>query len=219
MSKSKAPSGLIYLGRVEPGQQPSKTAPLAPGVWCLHTSSSVPYVTLRGGTTARTITWGEAIEIHESSAVLNASYHAGVIVLAPVVQGIAAVKPRSVTLPVERFTPQTPPLTQRSKRIDVRLVVRAYMVRPNVPFLPGDTFAVTQFADSAIAGTPGGTELGPIQYSIALTAPAGMVALAPNSLQEPSEELRAGAFWDWLEVQAGNAVWGNDPSWFVLHYA
>lgn len=209
--------GLLKFGRVDAGKPPSKAPPIPEGVWCLHTSALVPYVRFQGGDSGRLITWGEAIEVSGNTSIVNDSAHAGDVTLAPVVSGVVAPPPRALVLPAElAVLPDN--LNSRTQNVDVRRVVRAYLARPNAEFQAGDVFNVRQFANRSTAGTPGGNESGAITYTIALTANAGMVALAPGALQEPAQELRAGAFWDSLRIEALIATWGNTPAYFVLQY-
>lgn len=210
--------GLRNLGRVEPGKQPERAPPMPPGVWCLHTNSTVPFVSFEGGEEGRVVTWGEAFELQESVAIRNASYHAGSIWLAPATGGVAAPRPHSIVVPVSAAVSLSNPLVRITSPVDVRRVVRAYLVQPASTFAAATVLNVRQFANRSDAGAPGGGELGPIDYTITLAAPAANVSLAFGSLQEPSQELRALAFWDYLQVSAASELFVSRSTFIVLHY-
>ena len=139
--------GLRNLGRVAPNRTPENAPPMPPGVWCLHTNSTVPFVSFQGGDEGRVVTWGEAFELDESVSIRNASYHAGSIWLAPATNGVAAPRPHSIVVPVSVAVSSSDPLVRITSPVDVRRVVRAYLVQPASTFAAATVFNVRQFAD------------------------------------------------------------------------
>jgi hypothetical protein len=211
--------GLLKLGRSEPGRGPRNTQGIPPGLWCLHTLSTVPYVLLRGGSSSRVITWGECVELQESAEVINESYHAGEIVLAPVAAGVASARPATIIVPLSLAADPVNPGSELSSPVDTRQAVRGVLVRPTSAFSIGDAFEVIQFANRATAGAPGGGEAGPINYlTDALTIATAGIALWPGALQAPAIDVRPGAFWDFLRLRATGAVWGAAQNHVLLHY-
>lgn len=91
--------GMISFLQAAPDAK-TQGATVPKGRWCLHTTSTVPFVAVLSGSTARTITWGEAIDVDTQGAVVNVSAHAGDIHLSPVVSEIVSPRPAQYSIPV-----------------------------------------------------------------------------------------------------------------------
>jgi len=84
-----------------PANENAGGALLGPGYWALHTLSSVPYVRVGiGASGARTLTWGEQLEIPEGrfGQVQNVSFHAGDIIFADCSWSATPTKPARITI-------------------------------------------------------------------------------------------------------------------------
>lgn len=199
---------------------------LAPGVWCLHTQSTVPYVQIAAGEFARTITWGEAIRIEAPGKVQNVSWHTGDVWMAPVVEGVVAPPPSSITLPAlieEDLSVNVGTIGRwRSQWIDVRLAKRVFYQQtlsipatyPATQVQQRNERGLTTDAQGALAMTAGGF----VQYT--KTAGAGDVAinLAPALSSANPGDNRPGAFLDALRVGVV-ANPGAVLPWFTLEYS
>lgn len=120
--------GLISFVGVKPGDK-AKGGTVPKGVWCLHTTSTTPFVLVQSGSTARVITWGEAIVVESQGSVTNVSAHVGDIHLSPVVEGVVALRPAQYSLVAEwqNFTAEEGPGVV-SNWLDVRNARRAFLV-------------------------------------------------------------------------------------------
>lgn len=199
---------------------------LAPGVWCLHTESTVPYVKISAGKYARTITWGEAIAIDQQGKVENVSWHTGDVWIAPVVEGVVAPPPSSITLPAlieEDLSVNVGTIGRwRSQWIDVRRAKRVfYQQTLSIPA----TYPATQVqqrterglntdAQGAGAMTAGGL----VQYTKTPAAGDLAINLAPALSSAQPGDTRPGAFLDALRV-GFVANPGAVLPWVTLEYA
>jgi len=118
--------GLISFVAQKPNDKKGGTVPV--GLWCLHTTSTTPFVLVQSGATARPITWGEAIRVETQGTVLNVSAHTGDIHLAPVIEGVVAPRPAQYSLVAEwqTFTTEEGPGIV-SNWLDVRNARRAFL--------------------------------------------------------------------------------------------
>lgn len=92
--------GLIsFVNAIPSDKKSGGTVPA--GVWCLHTTSTTPFVLVQSGETARVFTWGEAIVVESQGSVMNVSAHAGDIHLSPVVEGVVAPRPAQYSIVAE----------------------------------------------------------------------------------------------------------------------
>lgn len=199
---------------------------LSPGVWCLQTRSTVPYVRVESGKYTRTFTWGEALHIEQPGKIINASAHAGDVYLAPVVAGVVSPKPPQVMLPVDF---QTPPglVTQVSQWFDVRNVVRGYFTflepatnPPTAPAFP-QPFVIRQRVVRGVASFSGFNLQAGATYDYAPLIVAGdvVVNLAPNLSGGPGAgDSRAGGFFDSLQLQIDSAPLASQRPVIVLQY-
>ncbi len=122
------PYGIISQLRAKPGDKTGVTVPR--GRWCLHTTSTVPFVSIKSDTSTRIVTWGEAFEVGSQGQFMNASAHEGDIHLAPVFDGVVALRPAQYSIPVKWDTipgGDLPPFLQ-TQWLDVRGARRAFLV-------------------------------------------------------------------------------------------
>ena len=199
---------------------------LSPGVWCLQTRSTVPYVRVESGEYTRTFTWGEALEIKKPGKIINASAHAGDVYLAPVVAGVVSPKPPALMLPVEFATP---PLLQQqvSQWFDVRHVVRGYFTflepatnPPTVPVFP-QPFVIQQRITRGIASFSGFNLQAGAAYDYApLIAPGDVVVNLAANLSGGATigDNRSGGFFDQLRLLIDSPPLAGQRPVIVLQY-
>ena len=120
--------GEAIYSDVQP-QSKTKGQLLGPGLWALHSRSTVPFVRINcGAIGSRNLTWGEVYEVPEKNfgQVINGSFHAGDIILAEVGRGTPPPRPARITVAAQiivdtinnlNFTPW----------VDTRLARRAYL--------------------------------------------------------------------------------------------
>lgn len=130
--------GLITIPSLAPLTRAGQTIPA--GRWCLHTTSTVPWVEIQDSRHTRVITWGEVIEIESQGAVINRSWHTGDVQLAPVFDASPALRPSGYFLPAYFHTEGRAAEELVSDWLDVRNARRAYLAL-NIPdtnslFLP-----------------------------------------------------------------------------------
>jgi hypothetical protein len=128
--------GLIsFVNSIPNDKKSGGTVPA--GVWCLHTTSTTPFVLVQSGETARVFTWGEAILVESQGTVMNVSAHRGDIHLSPVVEGVVALRPAQYSIVAEWqniVTEEGPAVV--SQWLDVRNARRAFLTLNVDPPLP-----------------------------------------------------------------------------------
>lgn len=126
--------GLISFGGlpIEGDKAPATVATLTAGRWCLHTTSTIPFVAIQSGGTARTVTWGDVIDVETNGQIINASAHVGDVTFAPVLDGIVSRAPAQLVIPVTWTTVEIAEIAwYQTQWLDVRGARRAYL-SPNL---------------------------------------------------------------------------------------
>jgi len=122
--------GLITIPSLAPLTRAGQTLPA--GRWCLHTTSTVPWVEIQDSRHTRTITWGEVIEVESQGAVINRSWHTGDVQLSPVFDASPALRPSGYFLPAYWYLEGRAGQELVSEWLDVRNARRAYLAI-NIP--------------------------------------------------------------------------------------
>lgn len=192
--------GIFKAGRLNPGERAGLSLP--PGLWALHTLSTVPYVEIEAGGAGRALTWGETIELKKQGQITNVSAHVGDVVLGPVTEKSAPLRPASYSLPALLEGPVTYPgiavPVRITQWIDTRGILRATLALTPRPALgaPFDAL-IEQKSERGLAasGQSSAATTGVISYAKLVPGTAPLIALGIG-VDDAGQDPRPGPFFD-----------------------
>ena len=210
----------------DPQPNDEQTISLSPGVWCVHTSSTLPFLQVQAGDETRTLTWGEAVRLEKQGKVVNVSAHTGDAWFAPVVEGVVAPAPASITLPAIIQEDVSVAVGQigrwKSQYVDVRRARRVFFQYTlSIPATYPATQVQQRFSRGQFTDAQGATSLAAngslLQYTKTPAAGDLAVNLAPALSSAQPGDTRAGAFFEALRVGFVNNPGAVLP-WFTIEY-
>lgn len=211
---------------VDPQPDDQQTISLGPGVWCLHTFSTVPFVRIDAGDESRDFTWGEAVRITRPGKLVNASAHVGDVWIAPVVEGVVAAAPASITLPALFEEDVSVAVGQigrwKTQFVDVRRARRVFFQYTlSVPATYPAMQVQQRFSRGQMTDAQGATALAGagslLQYTKTPAAGDLAVNLAPSLSSAQPGDSRPGAFFESLRTGTV-ANPGAVLPWYTLEY-